>query len=85
MLEFVEHLKLPDSVRQDFLQSYEGDRLAESTRFVRSCKDELPVNGEYLHERLLHSKPDYVNAVHVAWADAAVDYARLLIDWRNGG
>jgi|SRR5579862_588603 len=45
----------------------------------------LPVNGGYLHERLPHSKHDYVNAGHFAWADAADDYARLTIDWWNGG
>ena len=43
VLELVEHYKLPEHVHQDFLQSYEGDRFAESTRFVRSYKDELPV------------------------------------------
>jgi hypothetical protein len=48
VLEFVEHYKLPDNVRQVFLQNYEGDRLAESTRFVRSCKDELPVPTDLL-------------------------------------
>jgi pimeloyl-ACP methyl ester carboxylesterase len=93
------------------LESYEGDRFAESIRFVRSYKDELPVlrdllqhietpvqiitgdhdpgvlpvNGEYLHERLPHNKHDYLNAGHFAWADAADDYARLLIDWWDGG
>jgi pimeloyl-ACP methyl ester carboxylesterase len=111
VLQFVEHYKLPEHVHQDFLESYEGDRFAESARFVRSYKDELPVlrnllrdietpvqiitgdhdpgvlpvNGEYLHERLPHNKHDYVNAGHFAWADAADDCARLLIDWWTGG
>ena len=78
VLAFVEHYKLPEHVHQDFLESYEGDRFAESIRFVRSYQDELPVlgdllpmiqtpvqiitgdhdpgvlpvNGQYLHERL---------------------------------
>ena len=43
VLAFVEHYKLPEHVHQDFLESYEGDRFAESIRFVRSYKDELPV------------------------------------------
>ncbi len=111
VLAFVEHYKLPEHVRQDFLESYEGDRFAESIRFVRSYKDELPmlrdllpgigtpvqiitgdhdpgvlpVNGEYLHERLPHDKHDVLDSGHFAWADAADDYARLLIDWWNGG
>lgn len=45
----------------------------------------LPVNGEYLHGLLPHSKHDYVNANHFAWADAADDYAGLIIDWWEGG
>src|SRR5882724_12456059 len=45
----------------------------------------LPVNGEYLHERLPHSKSDIVDAGHFAWADAADEYATLIIDWWNGG
>ena len=111
VLAFVENYKLPEHVHQDFLQSYEGDRFAESVRFVRSYKDELPVlrellphietpvqiitgdhdpgvlpvNGEYLHELLAHNKHDYLNAGHFAWADAADDYSRLLIEWWNGG
>jgi hypothetical protein len=28
--------ELPDYVREDFLSAYDGDRLAESVRFVRS-------------------------------------------------
>ena len=111
VLAFVEHYKLPEHVHQDFLDSYEGDRFAESIRFVRSYQDELPtlrdllpdiqtpvqiitgdhdpgvlpVNGQYLHERLPHNKHDHLDAGHFAWADAADDYARLLIDWWNGG
>ena len=45
----------------------------------------LPVNGDYLHERLPHSKSDKVDANHFAWADAADQYATLIIDWWNGG
>jgi pimeloyl-ACP methyl ester carboxylesterase len=45
----------------------------------------LPVNGDYLHERLPHSKSDKVDAGHFAWADAADQYATLIIDWWSGG
>ena len=45
----------------------------------------LPVNGEYLHKRLPHNKSDMVDAGHFAWADAADEYATLIIDWWNGG
>jgi pimeloyl-ACP methyl ester carboxylesterase len=45
----------------------------------------LPVNGDYLHERLPHNKHDKINAGHFAWADAADEYARIVIDWWDGG
>ena len=44
----------------------------------------LPVNGDYLHKRLPHNKSDKINAGHFAWADAADEYAALVIDWWNG-
>jgi pimeloyl-ACP methyl ester carboxylesterase len=43
-----EHYRLPTEVREDYLQSYEGDRFAESTRYVRSYPQELPALGELL-------------------------------------
>jgi pimeloyl-ACP methyl ester carboxylesterase len=111
VLAFVERYRLPDHVREDFLSAYEGDRFAESLRFVRSYPTELsvldkllptietpvqiitgdhdpgvlPVNGEYLHKRLPHNKSDTVDAGHFAWADAADDYATLIVDWWAGG
>src|SRR5260370_6331086 len=45
----------------------------------------LPGNGDYLHERLPHSKSDKIDANHFAWADAADQYGTLIIDWWNGG
>jgi pimeloyl-ACP methyl ester carboxylesterase len=111
VLTFVERYKLPDHVREDFLSAYEGERFAESLRFVRSYPMELPVldkllptietpvqiitgdhdpgvlpvNGEYLHKRLPHNKWDKIDAGHFAWADAADEYATLIIDWWTGG
>lgn len=34
---------LPDFVREDYLSSYQGDRMAESMRYLRSFPAELPV------------------------------------------
>lgn len=34
---------LPDEVREDYLQSYEGDRFVESMRYVRSYPHDLPI------------------------------------------
>src|ERR1700735_444479 len=85
--------ELPDSVREDSLSSYEGDRFVESMRYVRTSPAELPilrdllpqvqtpvqiiagrqdravppVNGEFLHQRLPHSKLDMIDAGHFTW------------------
>src|SRR5260370_10722464 len=45
----------------------------------------LPVNGDYLHEQLLHNKYDKINAGHFPWADVSDEYAGLIIDWWKGG
>jgi pimeloyl-ACP methyl ester carboxylesterase len=34
--------RLPDSIREDYLTAYEGDRFVESMRYVRAYPDELP-------------------------------------------
>jgi pimeloyl-ACP methyl ester carboxylesterase len=39
---------VPDEIRADYLASYEGDRLAESMRYVRRYPEELPVLAELL-------------------------------------
>jgi pimeloyl-ACP methyl ester carboxylesterase len=46
----IERYELPDSVREDYLSSYEGDRLVESMRYVRSYPTELPVLRDLLRE-----------------------------------
>jgi pimeloyl-ACP methyl ester carboxylesterase len=48
---------LPDPVREDYLSCYQGDRFAESMRYLRSYPRELPV----LHELL----PDILTPVQV--------------------
>jgi pimeloyl-ACP methyl ester carboxylesterase len=45
-----EHYKLPDQVRQDYLQSYEGDRFVESMGYVRRYPQELPLLQKLLAE-----------------------------------
>jgi pimeloyl-ACP methyl ester carboxylesterase len=44
-----------------------------------------PVNAEFLHDRLPHSKLDILDAGHFTWEDAADDYAALVTTWWNGG
>jgi pimeloyl-ACP methyl ester carboxylesterase len=44
-----------------------------------------PVNAEYLHERLLKSKLEIIDAGHFIWEDAADTYASLVTSWWAGG
>lgn len=44
-----------------------------------------PVNAEFLHERLPHSKLDILDAGHFTWEDAADQYAALVTNWWDGG
>jgi pimeloyl-ACP methyl ester carboxylesterase len=44
-----------------------------------------PVNAEYLHERLPHSRLSMVDAGHFTWEDAADEYADLVTSWWSGG
>jgi pimeloyl-ACP methyl ester carboxylesterase len=111
VLGFLEHYELPDSVREDYLSGYEGDRFVQSLRFVRAYPEELPVlsellpkietpvliiagdhdpgvlpvNAEYLHERLPANKLDWLDAGHFVYEDRAEEYAALVTDWWNGG
>ena len=44
-----------------------------------------PVNAEFLHHRLPHSKLDILDAGHFTWEDAADQYAALVTTWWSGG
>ncbi len=47
-LSGLERYSLPDAIREDYLRSYEGDRMAESMRYVRAYPAELPVLRDLL-------------------------------------
>jgi pimeloyl-ACP methyl ester carboxylesterase len=47
-LRGIERYPLPDAIREDYLSSYDGDRFAESMRYVRAYPVELPVLAELL-------------------------------------
>jgi pimeloyl-ACP methyl ester carboxylesterase len=49
-LELLENYELSPEAREDYLSAYEGDRFAESCRYVRSYDVELPVLGDLLPE-----------------------------------
>jgi pimeloyl-ACP methyl ester carboxylesterase len=110
-LSGLERYALPDSIREDYLSAYEGDRFVESMRFVRTYPTELPalrdllpdvktpvqiiaggldwavppVNAEFLHQWLPHSKLDIIDAGHFTWEDAADEFAALVTSWWRGG
>jgi pimeloyl-ACP methyl ester carboxylesterase len=44
----IERYDLPDSVREDYLSAYEGDRFVESMRYVRAYPTELPILADLL-------------------------------------
>jgi pimeloyl-ACP methyl ester carboxylesterase len=44
--------QLPDPVREDYLSSYEGDRMVEAMRYVRSYPAELPFLRDLLPQTL---------------------------------
>ena len=44
-----------------------------------------PVNGEFLHQRLPHSKLDVIDVGHFTWEDGADEYAALVTAWWAGG
>ena len=44
----IERYALPDSVREDYLSSYQGDRFVESMRYVRTYPAELPALRDLL-------------------------------------
>jgi pimeloyl-ACP methyl ester carboxylesterase len=49
-LSGIERYELPDTVREDYLSSYEGDRFVESMRYVRAYPTELPVLRDLLQQ-----------------------------------
>jgi len=44
-----------------------------------------PVNADFLHQRLPHSKLDVIDVGHFTWEDGADEYAALVTAWWAGG
>jgi pimeloyl-ACP methyl ester carboxylesterase len=92
---------VPDEVRADYLDCYDGNRFAESMRYVRRYPEELPdlakllpqitlpvtiingrhdpvvplANAEFLDERLPNSRLVIIDAGHMVWEEAPLEYA----------
>src|SRR5271155_2516905 len=45
----------------------------------------LPVNAQYMRDRLPASRVNLLDAGHFVWADRSDDYAALVVSWWNGG
>jgi pimeloyl-ACP methyl ester carboxylesterase len=56
-------------------------------QIITGRRDELvpPINAEFLHERLPHSKLDLLDAGHFIWEEAADAYEALVSAWVTGG
>jgi pimeloyl-ACP methyl ester carboxylesterase len=44
----IERYRVPGEIREDYIQSYEGDRFVESMKYVRSYPQDLPVLRDLL-------------------------------------
>lgn len=95
-LQDIEQHTLPEAVREDYLNSYAGDRFVRSAAYLRAYPTDLPVLaerlGEFLQKRLPDSKLDILDTGHFTWEDGAEDYLRLTSAWvdahsiaRSGG
>jgi pimeloyl-ACP methyl ester carboxylesterase len=47
-LATIERYQVPESIREDYLSGYDGDRFFESIRYVRAYPDQLPVLRDLL-------------------------------------
>jgi pimeloyl-ACP methyl ester carboxylesterase len=61
--------------------------LQTPVQIIAGARDPVvpPVNAEFLHARLPHSKLDILDAGHFTWEDAADEYAALVTSWWDGG
>ena len=77
--------ELPDEIRADYLDSYDGDRYVESMRYVRRYPDELPELAELLPQitmpvTLVNGRHDrVVPLANVEFLDARLPHSRIAI------
>jgi pimeloyl-ACP methyl ester carboxylesterase len=95
-LSGIEQYALPDSIREDYLTSYEGDRFVESMRYVRTYPTELPVLRDLLSaietpvEIIAGARDPAVPPANAEFLDERLPHSRLdIIDaghftWEDG-
>jgi pimeloyl-ACP methyl ester carboxylesterase len=44
-----------------------------------------PANAEFLHNRLAHSRLNFLDAGHFAWEEVSDQYGTLVVDWLRSG
>jgi pimeloyl-ACP methyl ester carboxylesterase len=76
---------VPDEIRADYLDSYDGDRFAESMRYVRRYPEELPVLADLLPQittpvTIIGGRDDsIVPLVNAEFLDERLPASRLVI------
>jgi pimeloyl-ACP methyl ester carboxylesterase len=76
---------IPDDIRADYLACYEGDRFAESMRYVRRYPEELPVLAELLPQitvpvTIINGRHDrVVPLANAEFLDQRLPTSRLMI------
>jgi pimeloyl-ACP methyl ester carboxylesterase len=76
---------VPDDIREDYLACYEGDRFAESMRYVRCYPDELPALAELLPQiatpvTLINGRHDrVVPLANAEFLDERLPTSRLVV------
>jgi pimeloyl-ACP methyl ester carboxylesterase len=76
---------VPDDIRADYLDCYDGDRFAESMRYVRRYPEELPVLAELLPQiatpvTLINGRHDpVVPLANVEFLDERLPHSRVVI------
>ena len=79
----IEGHELSEEIRDDYISSYEGDRFAESARYVRSYPDDLPVLGNLLGaiatpvQIIAGSRDPVVPPINAELLDEALPHSKL--------
>jgi pimeloyl-ACP methyl ester carboxylesterase len=63
------HSAIPEAVLDDYFSSYQGNRFAESVRYVRAYPAELPVLADLLPQ--IHTPVQVIAGAHDAWLPPA--------------
>jgi pimeloyl-ACP methyl ester carboxylesterase len=79
---FVRHYPVQNAILRDLLPT-----IATPTQIIAGRDDDLVPwsNNQYLNDRLANSELHPLEAGHFAWEQTPGEYARLIVDWIDGG